>query len=175
MDRSELFTRYSELVLRHERMVRMLCLRQTDDAEELKDLAQEVRIGLWQQYMACDGNLGMWPEVLWVYWQTRTVTSRRRRKQRSELVRLSANMVDNIAATGDAATELVDELAEGLPPLYADLLRQLREGYTVAEIAARSGEPLATVKSRRQRLVEQMRRRAEALGKIQENTNTQSL
>ena len=36
MDRSELFTRYSELVLRHERMIRTLCLRQTDDAELLK-------------------------------------------------------------------------------------------------------------------------------------------
>ena len=173
MDRSELFTRYSELVLRHERMIRTLCLRQSDDAELLKDLAQEVRIGLWERYLACGGNLGVWPEALWVYWQTRTVTSRRRRLQRAELVRLSEQMVETIAAGDDAAAELVDELAEGLPELYADLLRQLREGYSVAEIAERCGEPLATVKSRRQRLVEQLRRRAEALGKIQDNTNIQ--
>ncbi len=70
MDRSKLFTRYSELVLRHERMIRTLCLRQTDDAELLKDLAHEVRIGLWERYLESGGNLGVWPEGLWVYWQT---------------------------------------------------------------------------------------------------------
>ena len=48
-------------------------------------------------------------------------------------------------------------------------------GWSVGDvIAERCGEPLATVKSRRQRLVEQLRRRAEALGKIQDNTNIQT-
>lgn len=36
MSRHDLFTRYSDLLLRHERMIRTLCLRQTDDAELLK-------------------------------------------------------------------------------------------------------------------------------------------
>ena len=176
MDRSELFNRYSELVLRHEWVIRMLCLRHTDDDEELKDLVQEVRIGLWECYAACGGSLGAWPEGLWVFWHTRSVTSRRRRKGKTELVRLDAQMLESIAADGDAAKELVDELAEGLAPRYAELLRQLREGYSVAEIAEMSGEPIATVKSRRQRLVEQLRRRAEAMGmtEMKEKPNNQT-
>lgn len=36
MSRHDLFTRYSDLLLRHERLIRVLCLRRTDDAELLK-------------------------------------------------------------------------------------------------------------------------------------------
>ncbi len=166
MSRHDLFTRYSDLLLRHERLIRVLCLRRTDDEEFLKDLAQEVRIELWERYVECGGKLGAWPEGLWVFWQTRSVTSRRRHLPHSELVVLNRRMVESIAADSDGADELVDELAEGLAPQFADLLRLLREGYSVAEIAERTGEPMETVKSRRRRLVELMRQRAEALGKI---------
>lgn len=175
MDRSELFNRFSGLVLRHERMIRALCLRHTDRDEEMKDMAQEVRLALWERFAAVDGSLGAWPEGLWVFWHTRAVTSRHRRHQRRELVRLDMEMVESIVDEDDGAMALLDDLAEGLPEAYADLLEQLRQGYSLGEIATRNGEPLATVKSRRRRLVALLRQRAEALGKIVDNSNTQSL
>lgn len=171
MDRNELFDRYSELVLRHERMIRALCLRHTDDDEELKDLAQEVRIALWERYAACGGSLGAWPEGLWVFWRTRSLMSHRRRAAQPELVRLDEHMVESIAEGDDAAEALIDDLAEGLTPEHARLLHLLREGYSVAEVAAMDGEPTDTVKSRRQRLVELLRRQAEARGMIGEKGN----
>ena len=177
MDRQELFSRYTELVLRHERLIRALCLRRSDNDDDLMDLAQEVRIGLWQRFAASGGSLGAWPEGLWVFWHTRSITSHRRRTPRPELVRLDRHMVEDIAEEDDAADRLVDELSEGLPADLAKLLEQLRMGYSVAEIAELGGTPIETVKSRRRRLVEHMRRRAEERGmkepdKEQSNPNT---
>ena len=173
MDRNELFNRYSHLVLRHERMIRALCLRHTENGEEMKDLAQEVRIALWERYAACGGSIGHWPEGLWVFWQTRSAIAHRRRSARPDLVRLDERMVESIAEGDDAAGTLLDELAEGLPPEYADLLQRLREGYSIAEIATQRGEPLKTIHSRRQRLVELLRQRAEATDKLpNDKTNT---
>lgn len=171
MDRNELFDRYSELVLRHERMIRALCLRHTDDDEELKDLAQEVRIALWERYASCGGSLGAWPEGLWVFWRTRSVVSHRRRLAQPELVRLDDRMVEGIAEGDDAAESLIDDLAEGLAPEYARLLRLLREGYSVAEVAAMDGELKTTVSARRQRLVALLRQRAAARGMMEEEAN----
>lgn len=180
MDRQELFSRYTDLVLRHERMIRALCLRRSDDDDEMKDLAQEVRIGLWQRFAAAGGNIGAWPEGLWVFWYTRSIVSHRHRHPRSELVMLDRHMVEDIAEEDDAADRLVDELSEGLPADLAKLLEQLRMGYSVAEIAELGGTPIETVKSRRRRLVEHMRRRAEERGMIEPdkepfNQNTNAL
>ena len=169
MDRQELFNRYTDLVLRHERMIRVLCLRRSDDDDEMKDLAQEVRIGLWQRFAAADGSLGAWPEGLWVFWYTRSVMSHRHRHPRTELVMLDRHMVEDIAEEENAADRLVDELAEGLPEEPARLLELLRQGYSVAEIAELTGTPFDTVKSRRRRLVELMRQRAEEIGMIDQD------
>lgn len=180
MDRQELFRRYTDLVLRHERMIRALCLRRSDNDDEMQDLAQEVRIELWRRFAACGGGLGAWPEGLWVFWYTRAVVSHRRRRPHNELVMLDRHMVEDIAEEEDAADRIVDELSEGLPPDLATLLEQLRQGYSVAEIAELTNTPFDTVKSRRRRLVELMRQRAEEIGMIeqgikQNNQNTNAL
>ena len=56
MNRIDRYWDYHAMVKRNERIIRTLCLRyRGDDAEGCKDLAQEVRIGLWQRFMARSG------------------------------------------------------------------------------------------------------------------------
>ena len=174
MDRQKLFSRYTELVLRHERMIRTLCLRRSDNDVDLLDLAQEVRIELWRRFVTSDGSLRAWPEGLWIFWHTRSAVSHRHRRPRPELVMLDRHMVEEITEEENNADRLVDELAEGLPPEYANLLEQLRQGYSVAEIAKASSTPLETVKSRRRRLIELMRQHAEKIGMIEQSIKENS-
>lgn len=167
MNRIDRYWDYHAMVKRNERIIRTLCLRyRGDDAEGCKDLAQEVRIGLWQRFMARSGMAARLPEAVWVYWNVRSIISHRRRLEHGEIVRLDKQMMDSIVAEDDHAAEVIDELSAHLTADEARLLDLLRQGYRLDEIAILTDVSVPTARSRREHLVASLRREAARLGMI---------
>lgn len=164
METSRLYDSYSALVRRHERLIGILCLRYGGKADSPDDLAQEVRIGLWQHFCAMQRELPHWKESLWVYWYTRSILSHRLRHTSIELVRLNNVMLDTIAEHSGDDYALLDELAEGLDDSSRRLLDLMLQGYGSDEIAQLEGISMEALRARRHRLVDQLRRRAADLG-----------
>lgn len=164
MKKTEQYRNFSTLVRRHERLIVTLCLRYIGRGDTPEDLAQEVRIGLWQHFLTLRGDLPRWQEPFWVYWRTRSILSHRRRKQRPDLVSLNDTMLNSIVEESDSTGELIDELAERLDSDDRRLLDLLRQGYDSTAIAAIEGCTESAVRRRRQQLVEHLGRRAEELG-----------
>lgn len=132
MEKTQRYNDYSSLVRRHERLIVTLCLRYGGSADTPDDLAQEVRIGLWQYYCAMHRELAHWQEGLWVYWRTRSLLSHRNRRAAVELLRLNAAMLDSIAAADNDDAALLDELAECLDDDDRRILDLILQGYAAS-------------------------------------------
>ena len=141
---TELFDRYSG-------MVYSVALRVLNDPGQAEDVMQEIFFQVWRNpnaFMAGRGSVGAWLAVMA---RNRAIDSLRRRRP--------TDSVDEVvlASSSDLGSEVernrmmekVRGVLKDLPPEQQKSVEMaFFEGLTHSEIAARTGDPLGTVKTR---------------------------
>jgi len=139
-----LFDRYSSIVY-------AVGLRVLGDTGAAEDVLQEVFMQLWRNPGAFDasrGNLGAWLAVIA---RNRAIDSLRKRRPETDIDGVVGSVVPDMA--GDAGRARAMEKVRGtlgsMPAAQRSALEMAYfEGLTHTEIAAKTGEPLGTVKTR---------------------------
>ena len=139
-----LYDRYSSVVY-------SVALRVLGDTGAAEDVQQEVFMQLWRNPGAFDatrGNLGAWLAVIT---RNRAIDALRKRRPESDLEDVVLSVVPDMAA--DADRSRVAEKVRGVlgtmsPAQRVALEMAYYEGLTHTEIAAKTGEPLGTIKTR---------------------------
>jgi RNA polymerase sigma-70 factor, ECF subfamily len=139
-----LYDRYSSVVY-------SVALRVLGDTGAAEDVQQDVFLQLWRNPGAFDasrGNLGAWLAVIT---RNRAIDRLRKRRPENDLEDVVLSVVPDMA--GDADRSRIAEKVRGLlgtmsPPQRAALEMAYYEGLTHTEIAAKTGEPLGTIKTR---------------------------
>lgn len=139
-----LYDRYSSLVY-------SVALRVLGDTGGAEDVLQEVFMQLWRNPGAFDssrGNLGAW---LGVIARNRAIDGLRKRRPETDIADVIVSVEPDMA--GDAerarAMEKVRRALGGMPTSQRSALEMAYfEGLTHTEIAAKTGEPLGTIKTR---------------------------
>lgn len=139
-----LYDRYSPVVY-------SVALRVLGDTGGAEDVQQDVFLQLWRNPGAFDasrGNLGAWLAVIS---RNRAIDALRKRRPESDLENVVLSVVPDMA--GDADRSRIAEKVRGLlgtmpTPQRAALEMAYYKGLTHTEIAAKTGEPLGTIKTR---------------------------
>jgi RNA polymerase sigma-70 factor (ECF subfamily) len=139
-----LYDRYSSVVY-------SVALRVLGDTGAAEDVQQEVFMQLWRNPGAFDatrGNLGAWLAVIT---RNRAIDALRKRRPESDLEDVVLSVVPDMA--GDADRSRVAEKVRGVLGTMSQAQRvalemAYYEGLTHTEIAAKTGEPLGTIKTR---------------------------
>ncbi|WP_327287577.1 RNA polymerase sigma factor [Streptomyces sp. NBC_01198] len=152
-------------------LVYTVAVRSLDDADEAKDVTQQVFVGAWRGRQGYHPERGSFPG--WLMGITRNKIAdalTQRSRQRREVEAVTSQLVETVAAydsTPDAVVDRVlvlDELS-GLPSPQQQILRMaFFEDLTQVQIAERTGLPLGTVKSHTRRGLIKLRRRLEVDG-----------
>lgn len=141
---TDLFDRYS-------RMVYSVALRVLKDPGQAEDVMQDVFFNLWENsksFTSGRGSLGAW---LMVVARNRSIDALRRRKPSDSVDDVVLPAKTNLAAEAERNTimEKVRAVMNGLPQDQQKSLQlAFFEGLSHSEIAARTGDPLGTVKTR---------------------------
>jgi len=141
----------SQLYDRHSAIVYCVALRVLGDTGAAEDVLQDVFIQLWRNPGLFDsgrGNLGTWLSVIA---RNRAIDVLRKRRPESELDDVVVSVEPDLA--GDAersrAMEKVRAALVVMPSSQRSALEMAYfEGLTHSEIAAKTGEPLGTIKTR---------------------------
>ena len=139
-----LFDRYGS-------MVYSVALRVLKDAGHAEDVMQDVFFYLWQNpgsFASSRGSLGAW---LLVVARNRSIDALRRRKPSDPVDEVVLPANTNLAAEAERNTimEKVRGVIGSLPPDQQKSLQlAFFDGLTHSEIAAQTGDPLGTVKTR---------------------------
>ena len=139
-----LYDRYSSVVY-------SVALRVLGDTGAAEDVLQEVFIQLWRNPLAFNasrGNLGAWLAVIA---RNRAIDALRKRRPETDVTDIVVSVEPDLA--GDAerarAMEKVRGALGSMPAAQRSALEMAYfEGLTHTEIAAKTGEPLGTVKTR---------------------------
>jgi RNA polymerase sigma-70 factor, ECF subfamily len=141
---SELYDRYSAVVY-------AVALRVLSDTSAAEDVLQEVFMRLWRHPASFDANRGSLGPWLAVIARHRAIDAIRKRRPQTDL----ENVVITIEADLDDAAErarAVEKVRASLQSMPGNQRKALEmaffQGMTHAEIAAKTGEPLGTVKTR---------------------------
>ncbi len=164
-NQEEKYNRYAAMMRRHLETVRRACAYWSHgDDEAWSVLLHEVQTALWLRIDSLKPDTTVLQERLWVIWQVRSVAwNMRRSRRRHSYVALDPS-VDGLAAPDDSANdEMLDLLAECLDDAEREMLALIRQGFSMAEIAVRQHTTLEAARSRRRRMVDKMRRRAQEL------------
>ena len=151
---AELFDRYSPMLY----SVALRILREPSQAE---DVVQEILLGIWRKPAMFEqgrGSLGSW---LLVVARNRAIDSLRRRRPSEpvEDVVLASRTDLASEAERNIAIEKVRKAMAVLPQEQRDSVELAYfEGLSHAEIAARTGDPLGTVKTRIRLALKSLRR-----------------
>ena len=141
---TELFDRYGS-------MVYSVALRVLKDPGHAEDVMQDVFFNLWENpraFIPGRGSLGAW---LVVVARNRAIDTLRRRRPSDPVDEVVLPAKTNLASEAERSTmmEKVRTVLNGLP---TDQQRSLQlaffEGMSHSEIAAQTGDPLGTVKTR---------------------------
>jgi RNA polymerase sigma-70 factor (ECF subfamily) len=139
-----LYDRYSSLVY-------SVALRVLGDTGAAEDALQDVFMQLWRNPGAFDstrGSLGAWLAVIS---RNRAIDALRKRRPENDLEDVVISVEPDMAGEADRSrlAEKVRELLATMPALQrAALGMAYFEGLTHTEIAAKTGEPLGTIKTR---------------------------
>jgi RNA polymerase sigma-70 factor (ECF subfamily) len=141
---AELYDRYSSLVY-------SVALRVLGDTGAAEDVLQEVFLQLWRNpgvFDASRGNLAPWLAVIT---RNRAIDSLRKRRPETDIEDVIVSVEPDMA--GDAERSRAMEKVRGalgsMPPAQRSALEMAYfEGLSHSEIAAKTGEPLGTVKTR---------------------------
>jgi RNA polymerase sigma-70 factor (ECF subfamily) len=139
-----LYDRYSSIVY-------SVALRVLGDTGRAEDVLQEVFMQLWRNPGVFDssrGNLGAWLAVIA---RNRAIDLIRKRQPETDIADVIVSVEPDMA--GDAerarAMEKVRGALEDMPTAQRSALEMAYfEGLTHTEIAAKTGEPLGTIKTR---------------------------
>ena len=141
---AELYDRYSSIVY-------AVALRVLGDTGAAEDVLQEVFLQLWRNPGAFDaarGSLGAWLAVIT---RNRAIDALRRRRPETDIEDVVVSVAPDLAADADRsrAAEKVRGVLGGMPaPQRSALEMAYFEGLSHSEIAAKTGEPLGTIKTR---------------------------
>ena len=139
-----LYDRYSSLVY-------SVALRVLGDTGAAEDILQEVFMQLWRNpglFDSSRGNLGAWLAVIS---RNRAIDGLRRRKPETDIADIVLSVEIDMAGEAErsAAMGKVRSALEAMPvPQRAALEMAYFEGLSHSEIAAKTGEPLGTIKTR---------------------------
>jgi RNA polymerase sigma-70 factor (ECF subfamily) len=139
-----LYDRYSSIVY-------SVALRVLGDTGAAEDVQQDVFMQLWRNPGAFDasrGNLGAWLAVIA---RNRAIDALRKRKPEDDVEDVVLSVVPDMAAEADRSRIAVKvrEVLAAMPAAQrAALEMAYYEGLTHTEIAAKTGEPLGTIKTR---------------------------
>jgi RNA polymerase sigma-70 factor (ECF subfamily) len=143
------------LYAEHADSARALACRLLFDNCEAEDVVQDVFLSLWRRPECFDPERGTSRAWLLTVVRNRSMDHLRRRVRREDVTELAERLPDphapDMLAELDAAarSDLLWRLVDSLPPAQADLIRRAYvSGQTHHEIAAATGLPLGTVKSR---------------------------
>jgi RNA polymerase sigma-70 factor, ECF subfamily len=139
-----LYDRYSSLVY-------AVGLRVLGDTGGAEDVLQEVFMQLWRNPAAFDssrGNLGAW---LGVITRNRAIDYLRKRHPETDIADVVVSVEPDLAGAAERARamETVQDTLGGMPVPQRNALEMAYfQGLTHTEIAAKTGEPLGTIKTR---------------------------
>ena len=139
-----LYDRYSSIVY-------AVGLRVLGDTGAAEDLLQDVFMQLWRNpglFDANRGNMGAWLAVIS---RNRAIDSLRKRRPETDIDDVIVSVEPDMAGNAERsrAMEKVRGTLGGMSPAQRSALEMAYfEGLTHTEIAARTGEPLGTIKTR---------------------------
>jgi len=139
-----LYDRYSSLVY-------SIALRVLGDTGTAEDVLQEVFMQLWRNPGLFDSSRGNVAPWLAVISRNRAIDNLRRRKPETDIDDVVLSVEPEMAADAERAVVIqkVRGALEGMPSSQRVALEMAYfEGLTHTEIAAKTGEPLGTVKTR---------------------------
>jgi len=139
-----LYDRYSSVVY-------SVALRVLGDTGAAEDILQEVFLQLWRNpgsFDASRGNLGAWLAVIA---RNRAIDGLRKRRPESDIEDVVLSIEPDLADEADRAraAQKLRGLLGTMPAAQRSALEMAYfEGLTHTEIAAKTGEPLGTIKTR---------------------------
>jgi RNA polymerase sigma-70 factor, ECF subfamily len=139
-----LYDRYSSIVY-------AVALRVLGDTGAAEDVLQEVFLQLWRNPGAFDssrGNLAAWLAVIA---RNRAIDGLRKRRPETDIADVLVSVEPDMAGEAERtrAMEKVRAALETMPAAQRSALEMAYfEGLTHIEIAAKTGEPLGTIKTR---------------------------
>jgi len=146
-DQSAMATLYE----RYSSVVYSVALRVLGDTGAAEDILQDVFMQLWRKPGAFDasrGNLGAWLAVIT---RNRSIDLLRKRRPEGDFENVVLSVEPDLATEADRsrAAEKVRAVLAAMPDTQRKALELAYfEGLTHTEIAAKTGEPLGTIKTR---------------------------
>jgi RNA polymerase sigma-70 factor (ECF subfamily) len=141
---AQLYERYSPIVYAVARRV-------LGDASAAEDILQEVFMQFWRNPDVFDVTRGNLPGWLAVIARNRAIDSLRKRRPESDISELAVSIEPDLTGSAEwsRALEKIRSALGNMPsPQRSALEMAFFEGLTHTEIAAKTGEPLGTIKSR---------------------------
>ena len=141
---AEIFERYS-------RMAYSVALRVLNDTAQAEDVVQDVFFQVWEKPSAFAAERGSLPAWLAVVTRNRAIDALRKRRPSDSIEEIAIASASDIFHQVEHSTmlEQVRGIMKGLPEEQRKSLElAFFSGMTHAEIAAQSGEPLGTIKTR---------------------------
>ena len=155
----------TEIFDRYGRMVYSVALRVLQDPGHAEDVMQEVLLKVWrepQTFLEGRGSLGAWLAVMA---RNRAIDALRRRRPAETVDDVVLVSKTNLASEFErnSMIEKVRGVLKGLPvEQQASMELAYFEGLSHTEIAARTGDPLGTVKTRIRAALTSLRKALEA-------------
>ena len=155
----------TEIFDRYGRMVYSVALRVLQDPGHAEDVMQEVLLKVWrepQTFLEGRGSLGAWLAVMA---RNRAIDALRRRRPAETVDDVVLVSKTNLASEFErnSMIEKVRGVLKGLPvEQQASMELAYFEGLSHSEIAARTGDPLGTVKTRIRTALTSLRKALEA-------------
>jgi RNA polymerase sigma-70 factor (ECF subfamily) len=141
---AQLYERYSSIVY-------SVALRVLGDTGAAEDILQEVFMQLWRSPDAFDPSRGSLPGWLAVIARNRAIDSLRRRRPETDITEIVVSIDPDLAneAEWSRVLEKIRSTLTSMPsPQRSALEMAFFDGLTHTEIAAKTGEPLGTIKTR---------------------------
>jgi len=126
-------------------------LRVLGDTAAAEDILQEVFMQLWRSPEVFDASRGSLPGWLAVVARNRAIDSLRKRRPESDINEVVVSIEPDLASRAEysRALETIRGVLGGMSaPQRAALEMAFFDGLTHTEIAAKTGEPLGTIKTR---------------------------
>jgi len=139
-----LYDRYSSIVY-------SIALRVLGDTGAAEDVLQEVFLQLWRNPGVFDSSRGNMAAWLVVIARNRAIDSLRKRRPETDIAEVVVSVEPDLAGDMERARamEKIRDVLGDMPAAQRSALEMAYfEGLTHTEIAARTGEPLGTVKTR---------------------------
>ena len=140
----QLYDRYSPIVY-------STALRVLGDAGMAEDLLQEIFMQLWRNPAAFDSKRGTLAPWLAAITRNRAIDWLRRRRPETPVTDVALSTEPDLASQTELAFSVgkIRTMLDSMPKTQRDALEMAYfEGLTHSEIAARTGQPLGTIKTR---------------------------